>query len=106
MNKKEIEIYLPHLHYTIYVRLNSTVFLNRQGSECACEGIDKSSLRLHFRSKPKPHNFPSVAHEVMHAVQWICQARAIDMVREEEHCAYIMQYILNQILGYKYELWK
>ena len=105
--KKEdnMNIYLDHLYYRIEVIFTSSKFLDRKGIECACEYIQNGYIKLHLRSKPKSINFPSVAHEVIHCLQWIAKDRGMDFIREEEHFAYMMQFILNRIFNYEYRLW-
>jgi hypothetical protein len=100
------QIYIPHIHYKIEVSFKSKEFLNNLGMECACEYIKNGQIKLHFRNKPVAHDFPSLAHEILHAIQWISKDRGIDMIKEEEHCAYMMQFILNEILNYEYQLKK
>lgn len=51
----------------------------------------------------KPENFPLIAHEVMHVIQQICEKFGMTVETEQEHTAYMMSYILNQLLGYDYE---
>ena len=51
----------------------------------------------------KAINISSVAHEVLHVLQFISEDRFIDMTKEKEHFAYMMSYIMNKILGYEYE---
>ena len=106
MKKKQMKISLDHLFYTIEVSFNSADFLNERGIECATEYVRNGYIKLHFRSKPKNIDFPSVAHEVIHSLQWIAKDRGIDFIKEEEHFAYLMQYILNRILNLEYRLWK
>ena len=102
---KTVEISLDHLFYRIEVSFNSKDFLNERGIECATEYIENGHIKLHFRSKPKYIDFPSVAHEVVHCLQWIAKDRNIEFIKEEEHFAYLMQYILNRILNLEYRLW-
>lgn len=103
---KNIEIFLDHLFYRIEVSFSSADFLNQRGHECATEYVENGYIKLHFREKPKDIHFPSVAHEVLHCIQFIAKDRGIDIIEEREHCAYMMQYILNRILKMHYELWK
>jgi hypothetical protein len=97
-----MKIYIPHLHYKINVSFKSKKFLDNLGIQCACEHIKNGEVTIHFKRKPKNTDFPSVAHEVMHVIQRIAHDRGIDMIKEEEHCAYLMHYILNKILGYEF----
>lgn len=94
-------IYIPHLHYHINVYFDSEKYLTDLGIEAGTLH-SKGLIEIHFKKKPNDYDFPTVAHEVMHALQFICKDRKIDMTNEVEHCGYLMQYILNQILGYEY----
>ena len=101
-----MNIYLDYLFIRIEVSFKSRNFLNERGIECAAEYIENGHIKLHFRNKPKFKDFPSVAHEVIHCLQWIAKDRNIDFTKEEEHFAYMMQFILNRIFGFSYELWE
>jgi hypothetical protein len=100
-----MKIYIPHLHYTIKVNFKATKYLNSVGLE-ACVLYNKNNLVLCLRREPKPIDFPTVAHEVLHLIQYICRDRNINMTEEIEHCGYLMQFILNKILKNKFEIRK
>jgi hypothetical protein len=40
---------------------------------------------------------PYIAHEIMHAIQIMCKNYAMDITKEEEHTAYIMFYLLEEV---------
>lgn len=48
-------------------------------------------------------DIPSLAHEVTHVLQYICESRGIEFEKEQEHMAYIMGYIMSKILGTEYD---
>lgn len=95
------KIYISHLHYKIEVNFNSKTYLKNIGRE-ACAIHTPNKIQLLLKNKPKLKDFPTVAHEVMHVIQFISKDRGIDMTNEVEHCGYLMQFILNEILEYKY----
>ena len=105
--EKEIStnIYLDHIFYRIEIIFTSKKFLDEREMECASEYIENGHIKLHLRSKPQKQHFPSVAHEVIHCLQWIAKDRNIDFIKEEEHFAYMMQFMLNRIFEYEYKLW-
>ena len=43
-----------------------------------------------------------VAHELIHVLQFICADRNMDFVREQEHMAYIMHYLMGKVYGHTY----
>lgn len=68
----------------------------------SCIRIDDNHCKIIYKSKPRPNDIPTLAHEVLHALQYMSESRGIDMTIEMEHMGYLMQYILNEILGLKY----
>jgi hypothetical protein len=92
-------IYLPHLNYTVRVRDIKTLKEDR-GSAHACIIYDnKHGCTIYLPPKCLP---PAVAHEVTHVLYHICRERSMSFLNEEEHMAYIMQYVVGRILGYKW----
>lgn len=103
--KKKI-IFIPHLSYTIEVRdkAKATGAARKYGEymELFHEKVSSRLSIIHLHEKHlRPVNFPLLAHEVVHVLQHIAQIYDIDFKTEEEHFAYLMQFILNQILGYE-----
>src|SRR5271156_5971739 len=93
-------IYIPHLNYRLRIRPLKKIpaSLPRAASAYAKrEGRCTGSIYL------KPNETPSgVAHEVMHILQYIHSDYGMDFDCEFEHMAYLMQWILGKILGYKW----
>lgn len=50
----------------------------------------------------RPNILPFLSHELVHVLQFICEARAMKFTEEKEHMAYMMSHMLNQLLGYEY----
>ena len=100
---KAMSLYLPHINYTVRVR-DMKSLPKPHGSQTtvhACiiyEG--KHGSTVYLPTKPAP---PMVAHELTHVLFHICRERHMDFLSEEEHMAYIMQYLMGQILGYKWD---
>ena len=107
MKKGRQIVRIPHLGYKIVFRWGyKTVisFLDENNMNACHIDYDKCTSEIWLREKPNLKNgFSSLAHEILHALQFIAEKRHIDMVKEKEHFAYLMQYILNEVLGYKYE---
>lgn len=108
-NKHEFKhIELPHIGYTVIFKdLSYLKGVEKKGgaytmafdSNTSYVFVDKIAQRI-----KEPNTFPTLAHEIVHVLQNICIARMMDFEKENEHMAYIMQYILNEILGYSYVL--
>lgn len=104
-NKKAYKIQIPHLGYTIIYGINKKEFIDRQANSVMfAENTNKNMGAIIFRKQPNDADISTVAHEVVHVLQFICRRRNINMEDETEHMGYLMQYILNEIRGYKYEL--
>lgn len=56
-------------------------------------------VELYFADWVSP---PTVAHEIVHAIQFICRRKGIDMIDELEHVAYLADYITGKVLGYAF----
>ena len=94
-----MKIYLPHIHYTIYVKEFKKAPDGTNFKAYAVKGEDGNSCTIYLPKKPQPG---TVAHELTHALRYICVDRNMDFRSEEEHMAYIMNYAINRILGYSY----
>lgn len=92
-----MKINIPHLNYSIQVIYKPHKESN--GLPC-CERVNKSKCILWIPEKYK-NLVTLIAHETMHVLQFIAEDRGIDMIREQEHMAYLMQYIMAELLGYK-----
>ena len=99
MKFKPKTVYLPHINYTVKFRLfkkppetisNAIVWIKRD---------DANSCTIFSPAKTLPS---SLAHEIMHAIQYICIDRHMRIENEIEHTAYLMQYLLGQALGYEW----
>ena len=96
-----MKIVIPHIAYTVYVK---DIDKNPYGNSIAYAWkLDENSCELFFKKNLKPKDAPTVAHELVHVLQYICEGRGIDFSSEREHMGYIMQYMMNEILGYDYK---
>jgi len=83
------KIYIPHLNYTVHVKpINMARTPARIHTALAyVERIDNRLCEVHMPRNDLPS---SVAHELIHVLQYICEARHIDFVQEQEHMSYFM----------------
>jgi hypothetical protein len=106
MKKKQPEelikkIVINHLGYIIYVK-DVNLGQHKDRFEMWTQKLDGCSCELYTYRKIALRDTPTIAHEVMHVLQYIAEDRGIDMSEERENMAYLMQYIMSQIMGMKY----
>ncbi len=94
------KIYLPHINHTVHVR-NQKPRPDGLPSVAWTEKIDDWNTAIYL---PKILMPPTVAHELIHVLQYISDAKGIDFVHEQEHFGYLMQYLLGKILGYEWKI--
>jgi hypothetical protein len=94
-----MKIYLPHINYTVEVRKYKPE-PSLPNAFVWCERIDKNKTVLYLRPKTPA---PSIAHELVHVLRYICRDRHMDFTLEEEHMAYIMQYLLGKLTGMEWQ---
>lgn len=100
---KAYEIPIPHLGFKVIYAINPKEFTGSQEELIMfCENTSKNSAAIIFRKEPTTLQSSIVAHEIMHALQFMCQRRGIVMEKEIEHMGYLMQYIFNEIYGRQY----
>jgi hypothetical protein len=92
-----MKIQIPHLAYTITLK---DAYHKSMGNMPSCQKVDNGNCIIWMPKKIRKE-VTTVAHEVVHAVQFICNSRDIDMVQEQEHIAYMVQYIMAKILNVK-----
>lgn len=92
-----MDISIPHLNYTVKVR----PFKKPPGSIAEASAwidrVDKFHCVMYLRKGAKP---PTVAHELVHVLQHLCDVRHMGFTAEDEHMGYLMQYLMGRILGY------
>lgn len=101
MKIKFKDIRIEHLAYTVKVRdikkeenLNKWVMFVRK--------INNYECILYIPKELSIEDMPTLAHEIVHCLQYIAEARNIDMIQEQEHIGYLMCYIMNNVLGFRY----
>jgi hypothetical protein len=89
---------IPHLPATVRVkRFKPGVHGMGAGTVAYARHAGFEQYELYFRERVSA---PTAAHEAVHAVQYICADKCIDMTAEKEHVAYLVDYLLAKILGY------
>lgn len=97
---KSLNIKLPHINYTVRVRPWKMLKDPKwRKSKALFWATGKCVGTLYFRNNPPPS---TIAHELIHVLQHICESNNMDFCYEIEHMAYIMQYLMIRIQGYEY----
>lgn len=100
---KAYKILIPHLGYTVLYGVNPKEFTGRQEKVVMfAENTNKNTGTIVFRKVPTDLESGTVAHEIIHILQFICCRRNIVMEDEREHMGYLMQYIFNEIYEREY----
>lgn len=92
-------IFIPHLKYKIKVKLipipnKRPAGMESVGAYTTFYDDQNCTIFLPARSPVRV-----IAHEIVHVLREMCIDRNMDFIKESEHMAYIMQYILGKILG-------
>lgn len=95
------KIYIPHINYTVHIKEFKKAPETMPLAKAYCEQIDSKSCNL-FLPKGKQHP-GDVSHELIHVLQFICLNRSISFDSETEHMAYLMHWMMGQIMGWKYQ---
>jgi hypothetical protein len=92
-----MKILIPHLDYFVYVKDISEGKGQPVWAEAFCQADENSKECTIYLAKNKKIPVELLAHEVLHAVQFICRRRNINMNDELENVGYLMQYIMHRI---------
>lgn len=104
MKKK---IFIPHIFYTVNVKDvkeakgRIKTFLSN-GYVACCENVDKNTSDIYITYPIKNYYVPTIVHELTHVLQNICRERNMVFEDERENTAYMLHFMLNEILGYEY----
>lgn len=95
------DIKIDHLGYVIKIkdikkhpRKNYVMYVERLNSN-SCSLVTKRNITI--------SDIPTLAHEVVHILQYIAEARNIDLIYEQENTGYLTQFIFNKLLGFEYK---
>ncbi len=103
-----MEIKIPHLGYTVKVfDLSKLTMQNEMSVPMDILGSGYTVVSGEYEcsifiedlenSKKMIDRIPTIAHECMHVVQILCEKFAMKVENEQEHTAYILQYLLEEI---------
>ena len=98
-----MKININHLGYVVYIKERSK-FVGDNTSVAIAQQDTKDQSTIFIELPIRKINLSILAHEITHVLQYICESRGIDFKEEKEHMAYIMQYIFNEVCGYKYKM--
>lgn len=95
-----MKILIPHIGYTVCVKQK-----NKSQRFSAWVIKDSSNqCSLYIKQPIAENEIPTLAHELVHVLQYIAESRNIDMIQEQEHMGYLMGYLMQKILGYEYDV--
>lgn len=86
----EADVYIPHLGYTVYLRSAEP-----EEYEALTQKVNEHESVIYIRLPLYDEDIPYLCHEIMHVIQYICQDYGINLKKEQEHIAYLFQYILT-----------
>jgi hypothetical protein len=101
------EILIPHVGMTVLFmdmsQLNGNPKETQGAGYTAIFGENTIGVFIEDieKSVTMPERFPYFAHEVVHVLQIICEKFAMRFENEIEHMAYLMHYILQEVLQNK-----
>lgn len=98
-----MKIYLPHIHYTVLVKDISLYRGDPERGNAFCVRVDKNTSEVFIKTPVKVTDFPTLGHELVHVLKNICDDRNMNFLEETEHMGYVMQYLLCQVMGLKYQ---
>jgi hypothetical protein len=95
------EINLPHIHTDIkFMDMSKLQGVEIKGFGYTCE-MEGGSIVIFIQDIEKSvkelDKVPYIAHEVVHALQIICERLSAKAENEIEHLAYIMTYVLKEL---------
>lgn len=97
-----MKITIEHLGYTVLVKPRSK-FKGFDYYVAVTQKNSPNQSTVYIDLPVKPKQYATLAHELVHVLQYICESRGIEFTQEQENTAYLMQYLLNEVTGYKYE---
>lgn len=68
----------------------------------ATERDSRDSATIYIPLPVSRNDMPTLVHEIIHVLQYICESRHVDFIQEQEHMAYIANHIFNQATGFHY----
>ena len=99
MKIKYGKIYLPHINYTVTIKRIKPPPDSIPLARAWVQRLDKWGCNIYLGEKDSPC---TVAHELIHVLQYICMDRHMTFENEFEHMAYLMQYLMGCMFGYEW----
>lgn len=99
-------IHLPHIrtyvHFMDLSKLKGVPILGSAYTMKMQGDRNKIEICVFFKDIKElvklPQNFPIVAHEIVHVIDYILEEIGGSLNEEKEHMAYIMHYLLEQLV--------
>ena len=102
------EIKIPHLKFTVKVmdlsllnmqnEMSVPVSIKGSGFTVVSGDCEATIFLEDLENTIKDSSrFSTIAHECMHVIQIICEKFSMKIENEQEHTAYIMNYLLDEI---------
>lgn len=97
-----MKILIPHLGYTVFVKPKN----NSRNHVAWVEADPKTpnECTLFMNLPVKTLEIPTLAHELTHVLQFICESRHITFSEEKEHMGYLMNFLMNRVIGIEYNV--
>nr|AKH47789.1 hypothetical protein [uncultured marine virus] len=98
---------IPHLRVTVYfMDLTKLKGVEIQGSAYTTIFDEDENMNLNIgvfyekieKNVKRIECMPMIIHEIVHALQYICERRNIDMEEEKEHMGYMASYLTEKLL--------
>ena len=78
--EKSYFVPIPHLNYKVMYGVSPKEFTGRQSNSLMfTEDTNKNMVSIIFKEQPKSIDISTISHEVVHALQYVCQRRNIKM---------------------------
>ena len=99
-----MKIKIPHIHYEVEVldiKKSKGIAKDMLADKfvAVTEYLNHKSI-IYINLPIKTKDIPTLCHELVHVLQNICRDKRITFINEEEHTAYIFQFLLDTIMGY------
>lgn len=95
-----MKVYIPHLNYTVHKKTFKTAPPELPFAKAYVRKVDKNTCFIYVSEKIDP---PTLAHELIHVLQFIYEARSIDFIQEQESTGYLFGWLMGKMMGYSYQ---
>lgn len=97
---KTVEI--PHLRFKVYfLDMSKLKGVEIKGSGYTCVFEENSAcifIEDIKKSVKSLERIPTIAHEILHVIQILCEKYQMKIENEQEHTAYLMHYLLTEVM--------